>query len=209
MLENPQLGEKLWCVNYCLSLGALSHKHFPAAFKNVKTPITSSLGMGKIPCSAGPSTGCSPLSTWDRENKMLTAKLCATMRCSCNPSLWFSYGSEETFCPQLLPTHSPCPGGAENAHSHTPTRDLGQQSRKSPAGTGRGAGAPLMSTRARPCLPGAPSAPWPFFNLCLKAYLLFQRKQPAGCTSYDKGCKMDFGGRQSLRAWQGGRAEPS
>lgn len=34
--------------------------------------------------------------------------------------------------------------------------------------------------------PGALSAPWPYFNLHFKVYLLFQRKQPVGSVSYDK-----------------------
>lgn len=34
--------------------------------------------------------------------------------------------------------------------------------------------------------PGARSTPWPYFNLCFKLYLLFQRKQPVGSVSYDK-----------------------
>lgn len=42
------------CVNYCLSLMDLRHKHFPVAFKNINTQITSSFGTRKVPYSLLP-----------------------------------------------------------------------------------------------------------------------------------------------------------
>jgi len=118
---------------------------------------------------------------------MLKAKLCATQLLSCNPSLWFSARSEKTSPWLLLCCHlvlssprrgqkppSPHPHARPGAAHEQGELPLRQREEKE------------QHERVTAC-PGAPSALWPCFNLHFKVYLLFQRKQPVGSVSYDKG----------------------
>lgn len=112
---------------------------------------------------------------------MLEAKLCAMTLLSCSTSLGFLTRSRNTSQRLLLCCHlmHPSPRTGQNCLSPHPCLRPG-------AGrTATDREEKEQHERVTAC-PGAPSALWPYFNLCFKVYLLFWRKQPIGSVSYDK-----------------------